>query len=45
LKNVVERLIVSGGTGPIAIDELPPEVQLEQRPQSEPEPATHSRVD
>jgi transcriptional regulator with PAS, ATPase and Fis domain len=45
LKNVVERLIVSGGTGPIAIDELPPEVQLEQRPQSEPVPATHSRVD
>ena len=28
LKNVVERLIVSGGTGPITADELPPEVQV-----------------
>jgi transcriptional regulator with PAS, ATPase and Fis domain len=27
LKNVVERLIVSGGVGPITVDELPPEIQ------------------
>ena len=27
LKNVAERLIVSGGVGPITVDDLPPEIQ------------------
>ena len=48
LKNVVERLIVSGEGGPIAVDELPPEIQgsvSEQRLQSELQPVTRSRAD
>jgi len=48
LKNVVERLIVSGGSGPITPDELPPEVQMslpEQRRESEPVPAIRNRAD
>jgi len=48
LKNLVERLIVSGGTGAIAVDELPPEVQgavSEQGPGNEPVPVIRGRAD